>query len=486
MKLKVVLITLLLTLSISSLAFARSFTGKCINVDDGNIIVVMKGNDTVRVRLEGIACPETGQAFHDEAAQFVTNLVLGKEIFVDVKTVDYDRRLVSSVKVDGKEVSLELIKEGLAWYYDKISKNTELASAEQAARKQKSGIWSQRDPTAPWDYKRTMTGIVPIGMQADEKGSAKSSSTSKSSDYGFTPSGGSDSSSSPDNNDTSSGNPYPVATTSSGDSSPSGRVFVFIPKNSDQGSQGQTASHDATKTAGSRDSDNGRNKTNTQQTAAATGSAKEWCLAAGAIINHVNCDRHDLLGGRPLNSTQRQRTQALLRQSWDIKNGSDAFSTLNWLRTEGHRKQFNEIASLIKVSDPSSLSDQALISKGLDQDTISQVRFVQKYSRDLEGRSLTAWDMCRLINVAGWCYNAGYITEQEAWGRIRPAALILQRTYSSWQDMGRNYLLGRQFWEPGLYQQEGSLFDGVVRKLCSDSSSPWVRIPWQTDLNQSE
>ncbi len=414
MKLKVVLITLLLTLAISPFAFAKSFTGKCINIDDGNIIVVMKGNDTVRVRLEGIACPETGQSFHDEATQFVTNLVLGKDIFVDVKTVDYDRRLVSSVKVDGKEVSMELIKEGLAWYYDKISKNIELASAEQAARKQKLGIWSQPDPMAPWDYKRYMTGIVPIGIQADEKGSAKSSSTSKSSDYGFAPSGGSDSSSAPGNNDTPSGNPYPSSTTSPGDSSPSGRIFIFTPKNSDQGSQGQAAPYEATKNASSRDSDNGRNKTSTQQTAATKCSAKEWCLAAGAIINHVNCDRHDLLGGRPLNSTQRQRSRELLRQSWDINNGKDAFSTLDWLRIEGHRKQYNEIAGLIKISDPSSLSDQALRSKGIDQDTISQVRFVQKYSRDLEGRSLTAWDMCRLINVAGWSYNAGYITEQEA------------------------------------------------------------------------
>ncbi|MGV8118638.1 MAG: DUF1266 domain-containing protein [Candidatus Xenobiia bacterium LiM19] len=486
MKLKVVSITLLFTLIISSIAFASSFTGKCINIDDGNIIVVMKGNDAVRVRLAGIACPEAGQSFHDEAAQFISNLILGKDIFVDVKTVDYDKRLVSSVKIDGKELSQELIKGGLAWYYDKISKNTELASAEQAARKQKLGIWSQPNPEAPWDYKRTMTGIVPIGMTADEKGSAKSSSASKSSDYGFAPSGSSDTASASDGNDTSSGNPYGTSGASPGGSSSSGLMFVFTPKDSSQSNQKQTASYNTTKNAGSRDSDNGRTKPNTQQAATATGSAKEWCLAAGAIINQVNCDRHDLLGGRPLNSTQKQRSQEVLRQYWDIKNGKDAFTTLEWLRTQGHSGEYKEIAGLIKISDPSLLTDQVLISKGIDQDTISQLRFVQKHSRNLEGRNLTAWDMCRLINVAGWCYNAGYITEQEAWGRIRPAAMILQRTYSSWQDMGRNYLLGRQFWQPELYQSEASLFEGVVRKLCSDPSSPWVRIPWQTNLNQSE
>lgn|GEM_PF-710426 len=486
MKLKVVSITLLFTLIISSIAFASSFTGKCINIDDGNIIVVMKGNDAVRVRLAGIACPEPGQSFHDEAVQFISNLILGKDIFVDEKTLDYDKRHVSSVKIDGKEVSLELIKVGLAWYYDKISKNTELASAEQAARKQKLGIWSQPNPEAPWDYKRAMTGIVPIGMKADEKDSAKSSSASKSSDYGFAPSGGSDNTSAPDGNDTLSGNPYGFSGTSPDGSSPSGRMFVFIPKDQDQGTQRQTGSSITTKNASSRDSDNGRTKPNTQQTGTVAGSAKEWCLAAGAIINQVNGDRHDLLGGRPLNSSQKHRSQEVLRQYWDIKNGKDAFSTLDWLRTQGHSGEYKEIAGLIKISDPSLVTDQALISKGFDQETISQVRFVQKHSRDLEGRNLTAWDMCRLINVAGWCYNAGYITEQEAWGRIRPAALILQRTYTSWQDMGRNYLLGRQFWQPELYQSEASLFEGVVRKLCSDPSSPWVRIPWQTNLNQSE
>ncbi|MHC9539679.1 MAG: DUF1266 domain-containing protein [Vulcanimicrobiota bacterium] len=64
---------------------------------------------------------------------------------------------------------------------------------------------------------------------------------------------------------------------------------------------------------------------------------------------------------------------------------------------------------------------------------------------------------------AGCLFN----TEQEAWGRIRAAALILQRTCSSWQEMGRHYLLGRQFWQPGLYQQDGSMYEATVRKLCS-------------------
>ncbi|MHC9539680.1 MAG: hypothetical protein AB9903_09170 [Vulcanimicrobiota bacterium] len=34
-------------------------------------------------------------------------------------------------------------------------------------------------------------------------------------------------------------------------------------------------------------------------------TTKEWCLATGAIINLINCDRHDLLGGRSLNSSQK-------------------------------------------------------------------------------------------------------------------------------------------------------------------------------------
>jgi Protein of unknown function (DUF1266) len=40
----------------------------------------------------------------------------------------------------------------------------------------------------------------------------------------------------------------------------------------------------------------------------------------------------------------------------------------------------------------------------------------------------------------------GYLAEDEAWEKIMPAAAKLHATFSSWKELGENYLIGREFW----------------------------------------
>jgi hypothetical protein len=80
---------------------------------------------------------------------------------------------------------------------------------------------------------------------------------------------------------------------------------------------------------------------------------------------------------------------------------------------------------------------------------------------------------------------AGYLTEDEAWDRIMPAAALLQKTFDSWKDFGENYLIGRQFWSYEQTKKEGQVFRDIYRKLLANSSSPWNRNPWDMELSMN-
>jgi micrococcal nuclease len=54
---------------------APTFTGKVVGVSDGDTITVLQGRETVKIRLEGIDCPEGGQDFGRRAKRFTSELI---------------------------------------------------------------------------------------------------------------------------------------------------------------------------------------------------------------------------------------------------------------------------------------------------------------------------------------------------------------------------------------------------------------------------
>lgn len=134
--------------------FGGTYTGKCVGVSDGDTISVMKSGRAVKIRLEGIDCPEMGQDFGTRAKQFTSALVFGKDVEVKEYSRDIYRRTVARVYVQGKDVCLELVKAGLAWHFKKYSSDAALAEAKVQARRAKKGLWSMPNAVPPWEYRK--------------------------------------------------------------------------------------------------------------------------------------------------------------------------------------------------------------------------------------------------------------------------------------------------------------------------------------------
>ncbi len=157
---RVVWAGLLLTVGMGSpYASAQEFSGKVVGVADGDTITVLQDRTQVHVRLDGIDCPERGQAFGSRAKEFTSELVFGQVVTVRPRNKDrYGRTVAEIVLPDGRDVNHELVRAGFAWWFRKYAPHdTELARLEAEAKEAKRGLWADASPVPPWEWRKAKT-----------------------------------------------------------------------------------------------------------------------------------------------------------------------------------------------------------------------------------------------------------------------------------------------------------------------------------------
>jgi micrococcal nuclease len=132
----------------------RSFSATVVAIHDGDTISVRTARETIRIRLEGIDCPEYRQPYSARAKQFTSQLVFSKEVTIDDRGEDQYGRLLARVRVDGIEVNEALVRNGLAWHYQRGAIDRALADAERTARAARTGLWADANPVPPWRWRR--------------------------------------------------------------------------------------------------------------------------------------------------------------------------------------------------------------------------------------------------------------------------------------------------------------------------------------------
>jgi endonuclease YncB( thermonuclease family) len=103
----------------------RTEEGTVTHVADGDTVTVITANHTkLRIRMVGIDAPETpkgatfpGQPYGKEAEAYLTQLVEGKRVTVEIYGVDRYQRLLATIFWDGKDINLAMIEAGLAEVY---------------------------------------------------------------------------------------------------------------------------------------------------------------------------------------------------------------------------------------------------------------------------------------------------------------------------------------------------------------------------------
>lgn len=146
---------LLIFIVFSTLNCVSQIVGKVVRVKDGDTIVVLDDSKTqYTIRVADIDCPEKKQAFGSKAKWFVSDEIFSKTVLVKKKNKDRYGRIVGYVLYDGKNLSEELLKAGLAWHYKKYSKSVRFQKLEDEARMKKVGLWRDPNAVAPFLFRR--------------------------------------------------------------------------------------------------------------------------------------------------------------------------------------------------------------------------------------------------------------------------------------------------------------------------------------------
>lgn len=127
-------------------------SGKVIGILDGDTYdLLTPDKKTIRIRVAAIDAPERGMPFYKVSKQYLAQLCFGKNVTLKEDARDrYDRIVAFTYLEDGREVSAEMLRAGMAWHFKKYNDDPKLAALEIEARNAKRGLWIDKHPMEPW------------------------------------------------------------------------------------------------------------------------------------------------------------------------------------------------------------------------------------------------------------------------------------------------------------------------------------------------
>jgi len=150
---------------------AEVLTGHVVGVTDGDTITVLDAAKVQhKIRVAGIDAPEKKQAFGQVSKENLSRLVFDKEVDIEWTKLDRYQRIVGKVLVASPNCSsacsrtfdagLSQVSAGLAWWYRKYAKEQpaddlpKYEAAELGAQSRHQGLWGDKSPIAPWDWRK--------------------------------------------------------------------------------------------------------------------------------------------------------------------------------------------------------------------------------------------------------------------------------------------------------------------------------------------
>ncbi|GEM_PF-4374029 len=145
----------------------ETFNAQVIHVTDGDTVRVIRNSngEEIRVRFGGIDTPESKQRHGATATRALEKMVLNKTVRVEVTGKRSGARMIGEIFVPASDgvpeidVSLELVKQGHAWFFwqfanENLPRATVLAQAEIEAKFDRRGLFAEDDPIYPRVYRR--------------------------------------------------------------------------------------------------------------------------------------------------------------------------------------------------------------------------------------------------------------------------------------------------------------------------------------------
>ncbi|MDO4551258.1 MAG: thermonuclease family protein [Planctomycetia bacterium] len=134
---------------------AETIQGVVVKVYDGDTISIITPNmEECCIRLQAVDAPEKDQPGYREAQIFLAKLLHGQTVHCVIDKLDKFNRTVGRLYLGETDVEYRLIRAGMAWHYEYYNQEEKLAQAQKKAQAQKIGIWKQKNPIPPYQWRK--------------------------------------------------------------------------------------------------------------------------------------------------------------------------------------------------------------------------------------------------------------------------------------------------------------------------------------------
>lgn len=169
-----------------------------------------------------------------------------------------------------------------------------------------------------------------------------------------------------------------------------------------------------------------------------------------------------------------------LEDWWNVTDRDSTLGIVRWLLEDGHHAEADEALAEIRTRGFENISQE----ERLDEDSkMGDVCLIMESMlengwcpEDRMPESVIAWDLVRVVNLGRWAYLCGYVNADEMWQIMQVAADTAVEHFSSWEEYGRSFIMGRGVWHGDPDDSETA--KKIVELLLENDESPWKQSYW--------
>ncbi|MBQ8278797.1 MAG: DUF1266 domain-containing protein [Roseburia sp.] len=183
-----------------------------------------------------------------------------------------------------------------------------------------------------------------------------------------------------------------------------------------------------------------------------------------------------------------------LSQSWGITDRASAIEVIARLASGGHVPSYVEVIEMmgsLGMLDGTEDDLRAFITEIAEaegwslEDSEATITFyvtMRNFHEACGENGIDAWDYCRIMQLCGSCYYAGFLTLEESLTIQLATAQVIQDQFDSWDAMNTSYLQGYSYWAYGTNYSSSRTWS--YQQLCEEEDCPYTVLDFNMPLEK--
>lgn len=132
-----------------------ALSGEVVAITDGDTLTVLaRDRSQIKVRVAEIDAPESRQPFGAASKRSLSDLCFNVRAEIRPQKTDRYGRTVARVTCRGEDASAHQVRSGMAWVFDRYVTDRSLYRLQGEAKAAGRGLWSERTPVPPWEWRK--------------------------------------------------------------------------------------------------------------------------------------------------------------------------------------------------------------------------------------------------------------------------------------------------------------------------------------------